>query len=300
MPLGTSTARETLDRALSTTTIRRRLLMPPDIADQLLEPDDEVLLALPGIPDDKPGIVVVTTREVLLGRWNAVGYEGKDVTRKRAVPARDIRGAGYIPGLHYNVEIDVHSARGLSLEPCTAEDGIRFTHALRTLAATGRVPPPMPPDAVITARHAEGTYSPDSTENRMRAAWDRALLATKALWNCTAIHSGPALGWLQPGEHTLLVLVGSTGVSNEYLAVTDRRIFRGRGPGSPSKERRPAQVREARFDGGFFTDSVRVEMHDGSSLKIGSVSATEGREFVEALNTLVTTGSLPAGLQPFR
>ena len=300
MPHGLSTARASLARALSTTTIRRGLKMPEDIAEQLLAPEDEVLLALPGIPDDKPRIVLVTREEVVLGRWNAAGRVPKDVTRRRAVAARDVRGVSYIPGLYYTVDIAVSSARKLSIEPCTFEDAIRFAHALQTLATTGQLPPPMAPEAVVSARHAQGTYSPDSVENRMRAAWDRAVLAAPALWNCEAVHSGPALGWLQPAEHTLLVLLGSTGISKEYLAVTDRRVMRGSAPGRRVKERSPADVREAVFDEGWFKDVVRIEMHDGTSLKLDAVGAEEGREFVDALNTLIATGSLPKELLPFR
>ncbi|MGO1975126.1 MAG: hypothetical protein ACTH2Q_19395 [Propionibacteriaceae bacterium] len=158
----------------------------------------------------------------------------------------------------------------------------------------------MAPEDVVAARHARGTYSPDSIENRMRAAWDRALLATSSLWNCEEVHSGPALGWLQPGEHTLLVLLGQVGVGTEYLGVTDRRVVRGSAPGRRTKERPPTDAREAVFDEGRFKDVVRVQMHDGSSLTLDAINPHEGREFVDALNTLIATGSLPPELLPLR
>ena len=41
-------------------------------------------------------------------------------------------------------------------------------------------------------------------------------------------------------------------------------------------------------------------MHDGSTLKIRANNSLEGQEFVDALNTLITTGALPPELQPFR
>lgn len=300
MPQGSSRARDSLARALSTTTIHRRLLLPEDLADHLLAPDDEVLLALPGIPDETPRILLVTREEVILGRWSAEGTVPKDVTRKRAVPAHAVRGASYTPGMYYDVEISVDSARDLKIEPCSLEDALRFTHALQSLVTTGRVPAPMAPADVVAARHAHGEYSPDSVANRTRAAWDRALMATTALWNCEEVHSGPALGWLLPGEHTLLVLLGQTGTSTEYLAVTDRRVMRGRAPGRRTKDRSPADVREAVFDEGLLSYSARIEMHDGTSLTLGTIDPNEGREFVEALNTLIRTGSLPAELLPFR
>lgn len=206
----------------------------------------------------------------------------------------------YRPGLNYPVEIRSDGARKLSLQPCTVEDAIRFTHALHTLATTGQLAPPMQPAEVVAARHAQGDYSPDDSEGRVRAAWDRALLATTKLWICTAIHSGPALGWLHPGEHTLLLLVGSTGISNEYLAVTDLRVFRGSAPGRKTKDHAPGNVRQAVLVKGWLTDAVKVEMHDGSSLKLTNVDPDEGAEFVDALNTLVATGSLPRELLPFR
>ena len=300
MTRSTSTARESLSRALSTTTVHRRLMLPDDVADHLLEPDDEVLLALPGLPDDTPKIAVVTTREVVLGRWNTLTEDPQEIVRKRAVPASDVRGAEYLPGLHYPVEIAVDGARDVKLEPSTPEDGIRFAHALHTLATTGRVPAPLPPAEVIAVRHSRGTYSPDSEENRMRAAWDRALLATTDLWNCTAIHSGPALGWLEPGEHTLLVLVGTASVTVEYLAVTDRRVFRGNAPGRRVKEHPASGVRRAVCKETWLSTKVTVEMHDGSTLKMRANNSHEGQEFVDALNTLITTGALPPELQPFR
>ncbi|MDN5821721.1 MAG: hypothetical protein L0H39_09550 [Brachybacterium sp.] len=301
MPYGTSLAQKSLARALATTTTHRRLMMPEDLADHLLAPDDEVLIALPSIPDNKPRIVMVTREEVILGQWSAAGYSPKDITQKRAIPGRDVRGASYSPGLYHDVEIKVRSARDLSIQPCTVEDGIRFAHALQALATTGQVPPPMPPADVVTARHAQGNYSPDSVESRMCAAWDRAVLATTALWNCEEVHSGPALGWLYPGEQALLVLLGQTGVSTEYLAVTDRRVLRGSAPGARVKERPAADVRDAVFDEGRFKDAVRIEMHDGSSLKLdGGIHPLEGREFVDALNALIATGSLPTELLPFR
>lgn len=300
MPHGTNPARESLDRALSGTTIHRRLLLPADLADQLLSPEDEVLLGLPSAPDDTGRILVVTTREVILGRWDAQGRSAKKVKRERSVPSGDVRGASYQPGLFYKVEIDVASTRDMGITPSTVEDGIRFAHALHALATSGRIPAPMTAEEVVIARHARGTYTPDSVENRMRAAWDRALLATTALWNCTSIQSGPALERLQPGEVTLLILVGQVGVSTEYLAVSDRRVFRGSAPGDRVKERSPADVREAVFDEGFLKDVVRVEMHDGTSLTLDGIHPEEGREFVDAFNTLLSTGSLPRELLPFR
>lgn len=301
MPQGTNPARESLARALASTTIHRRLLLPEDLADHLLNPEDEVLLSLPGIPGDTPEILLVTRQEVILGRWDAAGSAPKDITRKRAVPARDVRGASYTPGMYYKVEIAVDSARDLRIEPCTVEDALRFTHGLQSLVATGQVPAPMAPADVVAARHAHGEYSPDSTENRMRAAWDRALLGGTGLWNSEAAHSGPALGWLLPGEHTLLVLIGATGMNTDFLAVTDRRVLRGRAPGDHTDAHAAQDVREAVYDEGFFQDTVRIEMHDGSTLKLaGGFDLIEGREFVDALNTLIATGSLPSELLPFR
>ena len=96
------------------------------------------------------------------------------------------------------------------------------------------------------------------------------------------------------------MLVGTAGVKTDYLAVTDRRIFRGSAPGRRTDDRAPAQVREAVYDEGFLSDTVRVEMHEGSDLSLkGGFGPLEGREFVDALNTLVATGSLPRELLPF-
>lgn len=140
----------------------------------------------------------------------------------------------------------------------------------------------MQPAEVVAARHAQGDYSPDDSEGRVRAAWDRALLTTTKLWICTAVHSGSTLGWWHPGEHTRLLLVGSTGISNEYLAVTGLRVFLGSAPGRKTKDHAPGNVRQAVFVKGFLTDAVRVEMHDGSWLKLTNVDPDEGAEFVDA------------------
>lgn len=275
-------------------------MLPDDLADQLLGPDDEVLLALPGVPGDTGQILLVTAKEVVLAQWDAAGDAPRRIRRKREAPAADIASASYSPGVYRKLRVKNRSGRDLAMEPCTAEDGVRFAAALDTLASTGRLPGPMPPEEVLTALHASGDYSPDSPETRMRAAWDRALLATTDVWTCEEVHSGPALGWLQPGEHTLLVLVGQKGVSTEYLAVTDRRILRGSAPGRRTKDRAPGDVARAEYDEGRFKDVVRVRMHDGSSLDLDGIDDLEGKEFVDALNTLITTGALPPELQPFR
>ena len=300
MTRSTSTARESLARALSLTTVHRRLMLPGDLADHLLEPDDEVLLALPGVPGDTGQILLVTAKEVVLAQWDAEGDAPRKLKRKREAPAADVASVTYRPGLYLKLRVKIRSGRDLAIEPCTAEDGIRFAAALNSLATTGRLPGPMPPEEVLTALHASGNYSPDSPEMRMRAAWDRALLATTELQNCEAVHSGPALGWLQPGEHTLLVLVGQKGVSTEYLAVTDRRVLRGSAPGRRTKDRAPGDVARAEYDEGRLKDVVRVRMHDGSSLDLDGINDLEGQEFVDALNALITTGALPPELQPFR
>src|SRR5699024_4813270 len=113
--------------------------------------------------------------------------------------------------------------------------------------------------------------------------------------------SGPALGWLHPGEHTYLVLVGTAGVATDYLAVTDRRDLRGGAPGLRTDDRAPVHLREAVNGCGFLSDTVRIEMHDGSALTLkGGIRPLEGTEFVDALSTLVATGSLPPELRPFR
>lgn len=41
-------------------------------------------------------------------------------------------------------------------------------------------------------------------------------------------------------------------------------------------------MRQAVFVKGFLTDAVRVEMHDGSWLKLTNVDPDEGAEFVDA------------------
>src|SRR5699024_6528940 len=141
--------------------------------------------------------------------------------------------------------------RDRSPDPRTAEDALPLTHALDPLATAGRLPPPLSPAEVDTALHATGNYAQDGpVEARMRSAWGRALMGTRALWNCEEVHSAPALGWLHPGEHTYLVLVGTAGVATDYLAVTDRRVFRGSAPGRRTDGRAPVQVREAVYDSG--------------------------------------------------
>src|SRR5699024_5218799 len=173
MPHATSPAQESLERALSTTTIRRELMLPQDLADHLLEPQDDVLLALPSLPGDRGRILLVTHQEVILGQWNAEGTAPTQITRKRTVPAQDVRGVSYRPGMYHDVDIDVRG-RDLSLEPCTAEDAIRFAYALDALATTGRIPSPLSPAEVDTALHATGNTAQEGpAEARQRSAWDR-------------------------------------------------------------------------------------------------------------------------------
>src|SRR5699024_2086746 len=231
---------------------------------------------------------LVTREEVILGQWNAEGTAPKQITRKRSVPAQEVRGVSYRPGMYHDVDIDVRG-RDLSLEPCTAEDAIRFTHALDTLATTGRIPPPLSPAEVDTALHATGNYAQDGpVEARMRSAWDRALMGTRALWNGEEVHSGPALGWLRPGEHTYLVRAGPARAATACLAARGRPVSGGSAPGRRTADRAPVQVREAVYASCFLRDTGRIETHEGSALTLkGGIRPLEGTEFVDALNTLV-------------
>lgn len=97
MTRSTSTARESLARALSLTTVHRRLMVPDDLADHLLEPDDEVLLALPGVPGDTGQILLVTAKEVVLAQWDAEGDAPRKLKRKREASAVDVASVTYRP-----------------------------------------------------------------------------------------------------------------------------------------------------------------------------------------------------------
>src|SRR5699024_12741569 len=108
-------------------------------------------------------------------------------------------------------------------------------------------------------------------------------------------------GGRPPGAHPCRARVGPAGPATASLAVTDRRAFRGSAPGRRTDDRAPVQVREAVYASGFLSDTVRIEMHEGSALTLkGGIRPLEGTEFVDALNTLVATGSLPPELRPFR
>ncbi|MGO1567251.1 hypothetical protein [Brachybacterium sp. AOP35-5H-19] len=110
-------------------------MLPEDIADHLLDPDDEVLLALPGIPDDKPKIALVTTREVILGRWNTEGR----------TPA-DVREAVFEEGRFKDwVRVEMHDGSSLTLDGINPLEGQEFVDAFNTLIATGALPPELQP-----------------------------------------------------------------------------------------------------------------------------------------------------------
>src|SRR5699024_7579390 len=91
MPHGTSPSQASLERALSTATIRRALMLPRDRACLLAASQHDVLVALPSLPGGCGRIFLLTREEVISGQWNAEGTSPKQITRKRSEPAQEVR-----------------------------------------------------------------------------------------------------------------------------------------------------------------------------------------------------------------
>lgn len=103
----------------------------------LMTPEEEVLLVLPGVAGDFPEVMIVTAARVMIA---AVAGPIKQAKVKREVPASEVTGVTYRPGLFARVKVAAASGRELKMVPHRRADAERFTREFDHLLRTGSLP----------------------------------------------------------------------------------------------------------------------------------------------------------------
>ncbi|MGP9538887.1 hypothetical protein ACT3SP_12805 [Brachybacterium sp. AOP43-C2-M15] len=103
----------------------------------LLHPEEEVLLVLPGVAGDFPDVMIATGARFLLA---AVAGPLKKAKIKREVPAADVTGVRYRPGLFSKVRVAPASGREITMVPNRKVDAERFAQEFDHLIRTGSLP----------------------------------------------------------------------------------------------------------------------------------------------------------------
>lgn len=104
---------------------------------KILDSEEEVLLALPGVAGRFPDVMIAPVRRLLVAKVTG-GIKG--VKLGREVFANQITGVSYRPGLFTRVKIHVHGARDIAMIPNRRVDAERFVHSFDCLLRTGRLP----------------------------------------------------------------------------------------------------------------------------------------------------------------
>ena len=102
-----------------------------------LDPQEEVLLALPGVAGDYPDVMIATVRRLLVAKVTG-GFTGVKV--KKEARADQITGIAYRPGIFSRVKIQVEGARDIAMMPNRKADAERFAQAFEHLLRTGHLP----------------------------------------------------------------------------------------------------------------------------------------------------------------
>lgn len=103
----------------------------------VLNDDDEVLMALPGVASEFPKVLIVTGDRLIKAK---VAGPIKKAAVLREVPASQVTGVSYRPGIFTRIHVDVAGARKITMVPHTKTDAERFTRELTHLLNTGRRP----------------------------------------------------------------------------------------------------------------------------------------------------------------
>ena len=107
-----------------------------DIPD-LLHPDENVLLVLPGVAGDFPNVLIATSSRVMLA---AVAGPIKRAKVKREIPAAAVAGVNYRPGIFSRVHVQSNSGRDIRMLPNRKADATRFAGEFEHLLRTGSLP----------------------------------------------------------------------------------------------------------------------------------------------------------------
>lgn len=104
---------------------------------KVLSPEEEVLLALPGVAGDFPLVTIATRRRVLTAKVTG-GFKGAKVARQ--APAPRVRAISYGGRLFSRVKVQVDGGRDIAMIPHRTADAHRFVASFEHLLRTGRLP----------------------------------------------------------------------------------------------------------------------------------------------------------------
>lgn len=104
---------------------------------RVLDPAEEVLLALPGVAGDFPDVLIVTNARIVLAK---VGGPIARAKVRREAPAASITGVSYRPGVFTRIAVRVADGRDIKMMPNRKADAERFAAEFAHLIRTGRLP----------------------------------------------------------------------------------------------------------------------------------------------------------------
>lgn len=119
---------------------RNELFATPALSHDIpvvLEPDEEVILALPGVAGEFPDVLIVSDRRVVLAK---VAGPLKRAKIRQEAPASAVTGISYRPGVFSRVKIHVDGQRDIAMMPHKKKDAERFAREMEELLRTGQRP----------------------------------------------------------------------------------------------------------------------------------------------------------------
>lgn len=103
----------------------------------VLAPDEDVILALPGVAGEFPDVLIVSATRVVLAKV-AGPFRGAKI--RREAPAASVTGVSYRPGAFTRVRIHVRGKRDIVMMPHRKRDAERFAQEMAELLRTGQRP----------------------------------------------------------------------------------------------------------------------------------------------------------------
>ncbi|MCW4458741.1 hypothetical protein [Microbacterium sp. MPKO10] len=104
---------------------------------RILDSEEEVLLALPGVAGRYPLVMIATAQRLLVAQVTG-GVKG--VRLKKEASARSITGISYRPGLFTRVRVHSSETHDIRMVPNRKVDAERFTREFDSLLRTGHLP----------------------------------------------------------------------------------------------------------------------------------------------------------------
>lgn len=102
--------------------------------EQVLQPGERVLLALPAVASETPKALIVTDSRVVLAQVTGLRNRPKTL---RSEPAPRVRGISFGGGAFSRVHIHVDGARDIRMMPHRKHDAARFTREFEQLLHGG-------------------------------------------------------------------------------------------------------------------------------------------------------------------